>query len=188
MPEGTVDPIWFDRTYYLVPGAPPAQRRPYALLVQAMTATGMAGLGRFVRAGKEYRCLVRSSGDALVLETLFLAADVNSQAEIAEAMEATEVVETELDLARQIISGLEGAFDPAELQSDYRRDLRALLDAKQRGEVLVVTEAPEPEAPVVDLLDALRASVAAAKASGAGKTAAAKPAKRKAPARTRNAR
>jgi DNA end-binding protein Ku len=180
VPGDSVDPIWFDRTYYLVPGAPPAQRRPYALLVEAMAETGMAGLGRFVRAGKEYRCLVRARDGALVLETLFLAADVHSQAEIAEAMEATEVAEAELDLARQIISGLEGEFDATELSSDYRRDLQALLEAKERGEVLTVAEEPTPDAPVIDLLEALRASVAAAKAPSAKKPVAAKPARRKA--------
>jgi len=165
VPAGDVDPIYFDRTYFLVPAATTAQRRPYVLLLEAMQQTGMAALGRFVRAGRESLCLVRAKGDALALETLFLAEDVYSQAEIAEAVEGTAVKKPELDLARQVIESLAADFDPAELQSAYRRDLRALLEAKLRGEEIVAPE-PAVEAPVIDLMEALKASVAAAKRRG----------------------
>jgi DNA end-binding protein Ku len=140
-----------------------------------MRQTQTAALGRFVRAGRESLCLVRPQDDALVLETLFLAEDVHSQAEISEAVESTEVKESELELARQVIDSLSGEFEPSELTSEYRRDLRALLEAKLRGEELAVPE-PVAEAPVIDLMEALKASVAAAK-RGDEKPA---PAKRKA--------
>src|SRR5215510_13268439 len=94
--QDSVDPIFFDRTYYLVPEANAAQRRPYVLLLEAMNETGMAALGRFVRAGRESLCLVRAKDDALVLETLFLVEDVHSSAEISEAVEGTEVKKPEL--------------------------------------------------------------------------------------------
>jgi DNA end-binding protein Ku len=162
VPGDAVDPIYFDRHYFLVPGSNAAQRRPYVLLLEAMRETNTAALGRFVRAGRESLCLVRTQGDALSLETLFVAEDVYSQVEISEAVEDTKVKETELELARQVIESLEGEFDPAELRSEYRRDLRALLDAKTRGEEIEVPE-PVTEAPVIDLMEALKASVAAAK-------------------------
>jgi DNA end-binding protein Ku len=154
-----VDPIYFDRTYFLVPAQAPAARRPYVLLLNAMRETGMAALGRFVQQGREKLCLIRPKGEALALETLFLSADVYSQAEIEEAVEETGVKDPELALARQVIESLSGEFDAAELQSDYRRDLRALLEAKLAGEE--ITAAPEEveEAPVVDLMEALRRSV-----------------------------
>jgi DNA end-binding protein Ku len=161
--EGDVDPIFFDRTYFLVPAAAPAQRRPYVLLLEAMRETGTAALGRFVRAGRESLCLVRAKDDALALETLFLAEDVHPQTEITEAVEDTTVKKSELDLARQIIDSLAGDFEPEELTSEYRRDLRALLEAKMRGEEIVAPEPEEEVAPVVDLMAALKASVAAAK-------------------------
>jgi DNA end-binding protein Ku len=166
VPASHVDPVYFDRTYFLVPAPTVAQRRPYVLLLEAMRQAGVAALGRFVRSGRESLCLVRAKGEALALETLFLAEDVYSQAEIAEAVEETKVKKPELELARQIIDSLAGDFDPADLQSEYRRDLRALLEAKLRGEEIV---APEPvvEAPVIDLMEALKASVAAAKGSSA---------------------
>ncbi|HUF01588.1 MAG TPA: Ku protein [Gaiellaceae bacterium] len=162
VPDESVDAIYFDRHYYLVPAAGAAQRRPYVLLLEAMRQTETAALGRFVRAGRESLCLVRSRGDTLALETLFVAEDVYSQAEIAEAVAETEVRESELELARQVIDSLAGDFEPTELQSEYRRDLRALLEAKLRGEEIAVPE-PAVEAPVIDLMEALKASVAAAK-------------------------
>jgi DNA end-binding protein Ku len=178
--QDSVDPIYFDRHYYLVPGAGAAQRRPYVLLLEAMRKTETAALGRFVRAGRESLCLVRAKGDALALETLFVAEDVYSQAEIAEAVEEAEVKESELELARQVIESLAGDFDAAELRSDYRRDLKALLEAKMRGEELAVPE-PVAEAPVIDLMEALKASVAAAKKGPAAE----KPSRAKSKTRSR---
>src|SRR5881409_1808911 len=155
-----VDPVYLDRTYYLAPATAAAQRRPYVLLLEAVRQAGMGGIGRFVLRGAEYFCLIRPKGDALVLETLFLAEDVRSQAEIDEAVGETEVQEPELQLARQLIDGLVGEFEPEALHSEYRQNLRELLEAKLKGEEISVPE-PVPEAPVVDLLDALKKSVAA---------------------------
>jgi DNA end-binding protein Ku len=173
-----VDPIFFDRTYFLVPAQAPAARRPYVLLLNAMRESGMAALGRFVQQGKEKLCLIRPKGDALALETLFLSADVYSQAEIEEAVEETSVKGPELALAQQVIESLSGEFDPSELQSDYRRDLRALLEAKLAGEEIAAPEPVEAEAPTVDLMEALRRSVEEAR------QAKAPAAKKKAPAKT----
>ncbi len=181
-----VDPIYFDRTYFLVPGQAPAQRRPYALLLEAMKETGVAALGRFVRSGRESLCLVRARGDALALETLFLAEDVYSQAEIDEAVADVDVKEQELQLARQVIESLEAPFESTALVSEYRRDLRALLEAKLGGEEISVPEPVAEDAPVIDLMEALRASVAAASGGGKdekGSKAAARPRKRAAAAR-----
>ena len=174
-----VDPIFFDRTYFLVPQQAAAARRPYVLLLNAMRETGMAALGRFVQQGKEKFVLIRAKDDALVLETLYLAADVYSQAEIGEAVAEVDVKEAELGLARQVIASLAADFEPADLESDYRRDLRALLEAKRAGEELAVPEPVAADAPVVDLMEALRRSVEEAKkGKPAAKKTAAKPRKR----------
>jgi len=163
VPAEQVDPIYFDRTYFLVPAAAPAQRRPYALLLEAMRETETAGLGSFVLAGKEKLALIRVRDDALVLETLFVAEDVYSDAEIGEAVSDTKTKKAEVDLARQVIAGLAGSFESGELVSDYRSDLRALLEKKLSGQPVAKPE-PAPEAtPAADLMDALRQSVAAAK-------------------------
>jgi len=174
-----VDPIYFDRTYFLAPADAVAQRRPYVLLLDAMKETNTAAVGKFVRQGAEHFCLIRPKGNALALETLFLAEDVRSQAEIEEAVEEIDVKDAELELARQVIGSLAADFDPQELVSDYRRDLKALLEAKLAGEEIKAPEPVEEKAPVIDLMEALKASVAEAQskkpADAAKKTKAASP-------------
>ena len=154
-----VDPVYFDRTYYLAPAREPAAQRPYVLLLRAMQETGKAGLGRFVRQGAEHLCLIRPKGDALALETLFIAEDVNSQAEIEESVAGSDVKEAELGLAQQVIDSLEGEFDPGELTSEYRQNLRQMLAAKLDGQEIAKPEPVEETAPVVDLMEALKKSV-----------------------------
>jgi DNA end-binding protein Ku len=176
VPLDQVDPIYFDRTYFLAPSTAAAQRRPYVLLLEAMKETNTAAVGRFILRGSETFCLIRPRGEALALETLFLAEDVRSQAEIEEAVGETQVKDTELQLAEQVIDSLAGEFDPTALVSEYRRDLRALLEAKLAGQPIAKPEPVEEEAPVVDLMEALRASVAQA-SKGKAKQPAAKTAR-----------
>jgi DNA end-binding protein Ku len=164
VPLDEVDPVYFDRTYFLVPASAPAALRPYVLLRDVLADEKVGAVGRFVLAGKEKLCLIRPRGDALVLETLFVAEDVYSQAEIDEATEeATKPKKAELDLARQLVGSLSGDFDPREqLTSEYREDLRKLLEAKLAGQPIEEPEEVE-EAPVIDLMAALKQSVAEAK-------------------------
>jgi DNA end-binding protein Ku len=169
VPLEELDPIYFDRTYYLAPASAAAQRRPYVLLLRAMQETGMGGLGRFVLRGQEHFSLIRPYDNALALETLFVAEDVRSAAEVEEAVGDIEVKEAEMELARQVIDSLAGDFEPTELVSEYRRDLRSMLEAKLAGEEIKRPE-PEPEeAPVIDLMEALRQSVSEAQKKPAAK-------------------
>ncbi len=156
-----VDPVFFDRTYYLAPAGADAQRRPYVLLLRAMQESGMAAVGKFVLWGKENLCLIRAQGEALALELLFFGEDVRSKAEIEEAVAATDVKEPELALATQVIASLAGEWDPEapEFQNDYRGQLKRMLEAKLAGEEIAMPE-PVAETPVVDLMEALRRSVA----------------------------
>jgi DNA end-binding protein Ku len=154
-----VDPVYFDRTYYLAPASTDAQRRPYVLLLRAMEETGMAAVGKFVLWGKENLALIRASDDALLLETLFFAEDVRSREEIGDAVGGTEVKDAELELARQVIGSLEGEFEAPDFENQYRAELRQMLEAKLEGREIARPE-PVPEAPVVDLMDALKRSVA----------------------------
>jgi DNA end-binding protein Ku len=183
VPADEVDPIYFDRTYYLVPAGAEAARRPYVLLLEAMRDAGVAAMGSFVLSGKEKLCLIRPMGEALALETMFVSDDVKEPDEIAEAVSGAEVKGPELELAKQIIASLEGPFDPADLHSTYRESLRELLEAKLAGQELTAPEPEADQAPVIDLMDALRASVAASsvKSAKASKQPAAetKPAARK---------
>jgi DNA end-binding protein Ku len=174
VPLAEVDPMFFDRTYFLAPSSAEAQRRPYVLLLNAMKETGMAAIGRMVIRGNENFVLIRPKGEALVLETLFLAEDVRSQAEIDEAVEAVDVKEPELELARQLIDSLVGEWEPDSLHSEYRQNLRQLLEAKLAGEEITVPEPVADDAQVVDLMEALKKSVAASKTRDGDKPAARK--------------
>jgi len=154
-----VDPVYFDRTYYLAPASADAARRPYVLLLRAMQETGMAAVGKFVLWGKENLCLIRPQGEALAMETLFFVDDVRNKAEIEEAVEGTEVRKPELQLAEQVIESLVGDWKPEDFENEYRRDLKAMLEAKLAGEKITRPE-PVAETPVIDLMEALRRSVA----------------------------
>ena len=165
-----VDPVYFDRTYYLAPASADAARRPYVLLLRAMQETGMAAVGKFVLWGKENLCLIRAQGETLAMETLFFADDVRNKAEIEDAVEATEVRKAELQLAEQVIESLVGEWKPEDFENEYRRDLKAMLDAKLAGEQIARPE-PIAETPVIDLMEALRRSVADAQGRKGGAAA-----------------
>jgi DNA end-binding protein Ku len=180
-----VDPVYFDRTYYLAPASASAARRPYVLLLRAMEETGMAAIGKFVLWGKENLSLIRAQGESLLLETLFFAEDVRSRAEIEEAVGETAVKEAELELARQVIGSLEGDFVADDFGNQYRTELRQMLEAKLEGQEIARPE-PVPETPVVDLMEALRRSVAEVQDRSATDGRKAKPAA-KSPARRRAA-
>ena len=157
-----VDPIYFDRAYYLAPADADAQRRPYVLLLRAMQEANVAAIGKFVLWGKENLCLIRPLGESLALETLYYAEDIRVRDEIDEAVAETEVQEPELEMARQLVASLVGEFDPEEFVNEYRSELRAMLEAKLAGEEIVAPEQPAP-AQVVDLMEALKESVAQAR-------------------------
>jgi DNA end-binding protein Ku len=163
VPAAEVDPIYFDRTYYLAPASAIAQRRPYVLLLEAMKQTGLGGVGKFVLWGKENLCLIRPLGDSLALETLFFAEDIRSRAEIDEAVGETDLADPELTMAVQLVESLAGEYDPSDYRNEYRGELRAMLEAKLAGEEITRPE-PIAPAPVVDLMEALKKSVAQAKA------------------------
>jgi DNA end-binding protein Ku len=124
-----------------------------------MEDSGMAAVGKFVLWGKENLCLIRAKAGTLLLETLFFAEDVRARDEIEEAVAETAVQDAELKLAEQVISSLSGDWTPEDFENDYRRDLAQMLEAKLAGQEIVAPE-PVTEAPVIDLMEALRQSVA----------------------------
>jgi DNA end-binding protein Ku len=109
---------------------------------------------------------------------MFLAEDVNSQAEIEEAVGESDVKKAELALAQQVIESLVGEFDPKELTSEYRQNLRQMLEAKLTGQEIARPE-PVQETPVIDLMDALKQSVEEVKGGPAKTKAATKSGSRK---------
>jgi DNA end-binding protein Ku len=157
---GEIDPIYFDRTYYVAPQR--GAEKPYALLVQAMERAGKVGIARFVLRTKEYLAAIRPVGPAAVLETLFYADEVRPASELYLPV-GIEVSERELKVAGQLIGILATEWEPARYRDTYRERLLELLESKAAGRRVVVPEEPERPTAVPDLLAALRASVEAAR-------------------------
>ncbi|HWG75044.1 MAG TPA: Ku protein [Acidimicrobiales bacterium] len=157
-----IDPVFFERSYYLVPDG--RAEKPYALLAEAMTATGKVALGRFVLRTKQYLAALRAREGVLVLSTMLYPDEVIDPAELEVATtDATKPAKRELDMATSLVESLSGPFDASKYHDDHREKVLALIEAKAEGES--IAEAPEARAaaPVVDLMAALEASLEAAR-------------------------
>lgn len=157
-----IDPVHFDKSYYVVPGYGAGADRAYWLLYRAMEAASEVAVGRFVMRTKEYLAAVRPAEHLLMLETLFYADEVRDPKEVW-VPPAQDPPERELGMARQLIETLTGDWDPGRLRDEYRERLLELL----RDKVDEAHVIPEPEEEVsdevIDLMEALKASVEVAK-------------------------
>ena len=158
-----IDPVHFEKSYYVVPQRGPVTERPYWLLYRAIEEAGKVAVGRFVMRTKEYLVAVRPGEHVLMLETLFYADEVRDPKEFW-ISSIEEPSERELRVARQLLETLEGEWEPDRHPDEHRQRLLELLRAKM-GEAVAVpeTEMETPAAPVSDLVEALMASVEAAK-------------------------
>jgi len=156
-----VDPVYFDRTYYLWPEK--GGEKPYLILRDAMRETGKAAVAKVTLRNKEHLCLVRLLKDALALSMMFFDDEIRNTAElgIAELSSSVDVRKEETDMAKQLVENLTSAFAPQKYHDAYREELLNLIRAKIEGQdVIHVQEAvPEPSGNVVDLMERLRQSV-----------------------------
>jgi len=184
VPLKTVDPLYFDKAYYLGPDKGGA--KPYALLARALLESGRCALGRWAARGKQYIVMIRPVEDlveGLVMQQLLYAGEVRSIREVD--IPKTEVKPAELKLAQQLIEQqASDKFDPAAYSDDVRARIEAAVQKKVEGQEITMTEAPESGAQVIDLMEALRASLGK-KAAAPAK--AAPPASRKPPRRAQQA-
>jgi len=157
VPIEAIDPVYFDKTYYLSPDK--GGNKPYALLSEAMKEAKLVAVGRWAARGKAYIVAVRPIGDVLTMQQLHFATDVRPSSEVE--VPKTEVKPAELKLARQLIdSQTNSAFDPASYKDDVRERIQAEIDKKVQGQEISVTETqPETGGKVIDLMEALRASL-----------------------------
>ncbi|MCU1497105.1 MAG: end-binding protein Ku [Acidimicrobiales bacterium] len=162
----SIDPIFYNSAYYLAPD--PATAKPYALLLNAMLDAGKVGIARFVMRGKEYLAAIRADEDKLVLSTMRYPDEIRGVDEIEQldAVREVELTDKEVAMAGQLIESLDAEFDPERFHDTYREKVMELVTAKGEGEE-APTAAPEAadEHKVIDLMAALEASVADAKAA-----------------------
>ena len=178
VPLPEVDPVYFDKSYYLGPDK--AGDRPYRLLAHAMRKTGRAALARYAARGKNYLVLVRPFGDdGLVLQQLRYADEVREFSEVP--LGDADVKPAELDLALRLIEQVStDAFRPEQYKDEVREQTRELIDRKIAGQEIKAAPVEAPKAQIIDLMAALKASLGAnegrkpAKRSPASAKAAAK--------------
>ena len=160
VPLTDIDPIYFNKSYYVAPEE--AGLKAYRLLAMALAAEGQVGVAKVALREKEHLATVRLKDDVFVLETMYWPDEIRVP-EFEELSKSTNVRDAELKMARQLIQQLSSEFKPGDFQDDYRQQLEKLVDQKVEGEEITVTEAPEEPPRVVDLMEALKASVAEAK-------------------------
>jgi DNA end-binding protein Ku len=184
VPLKTVDPVYFDKAYYLGPDKGGA--KPYALLARALRESGRCALGRWAARGKQYIVMIRPVEDlveGLVMQQLLYSGEVRSLRDLD--IPKTDVKPAELKLAQQLIEQLSAEkFDPAAYTDEVRARIEAAVQKKVEGQEITMAEAPETGAQVIDLMEALRASLGK---KGAAPAKAAQSDSRKPPKRAQQA-
>jgi DNA end-binding protein Ku len=161
VPYEDIDPIFFERTYYLAPQEDGT--KVYALLVRAMENAGLAAVAKWVMRDRQNLGLLRVREGVITLERMHFADEIRPVEDIAP--KDADVNEQELAMAEQLVEQFKGTFDPSEYRDTYRDALCEIIKAKRKGEEIRVEKEPEPETPT-DLMAALRASVEAARGRG----------------------
>ena len=174
VPYDEIDPIYFERTYYL--GPQDGGEKVYSLLREAMEDTGLAAIGKYVMRDKQQLGCLRIREGVITLEKLFFHDEIRSVKDIAPRK--TKVPKAELEMATALIEQFRGDFEPERYEDTYREALLKVIKAKQKGETITAVPAAEEEEPA-DLLAALKASVEAARK---GRSVRAKPATGRKPA------
>jgi len=190
VPNDQIDPIMFDRSYYLEPDS--ASSKAYVLLRETLESTDRTAIVQMALRQKTRLAALRVHGDVLMVQTLLWSDEVRA-ADFASLSEPVKISAKELDLSKQLVESLVSDFDPEQYVDEYQQELRTLITAKlEQGEgvdtAATFGEEPEEEAggEVIDLMEALRQSIAA-KREGSGKTGADEKAK-KSPKKTASTR
>jgi DNA end-binding protein Ku len=174
-----IDPVMFKKSYYLVPEETGA--KAYGLLREAMADDGRVGIAKVSFRDKEHLAALRFKDEAFVLETMYWPDEIR-EADFGGVDVSAKVRGQELEMAKQLIESLSGEWNPEEYSDEYREALLQIVEAKLNGQEIEVV-APEPTAKVVDLMEALKASVAAAKKEADEPAPSRKPAAKNAPAK-----
>ena len=158
VPLTEVDPIYFEKTYYLGPDK--GGEKPYRLLADAMEKAGQVALAKYVMRGKESLVLIRPAQGGLMLHTMYFADEVRNFDEVDKGQSA-KIKDGELDLALQLINGLATeTFSPDRYADEYRQRVLGMINQKVEGQEVTVSEPAAPRAQVIDLMDALKESLA----------------------------
>jgi DNA end-binding protein Ku len=151
-----VDPIFFEKSWYIVPEAQGA--KPYALLREAMNETDYRAIAKLTMHGRENIVIIRPSGDGLVLHTMFFVNELHKSNK-GERAAGKKFPKKEIDLAKQLIKALAGPFKPEQYKDEYRENVEKLIEQKRKGKKITAIDQPKAR-PVVDIMEALQKSLA----------------------------
>lgn len=179
VPYEEIDPIYFERTYYLGPQS--GGEKIYSLLREAMERTGLAAIGKYVMRDKQHLGCLRVREGVITLEKMFFHDEIRPLDDVAPPKK--KVAKAELEMATMLIEQFTGTFEPEKYEDTYREALCAVIKAKQKGKTITVA-APEEDDEPTDLLAALKASVEASKRGKPGRSK--RSAARKQPATRKN--
>lgn len=154
-----VDPVFFESSYYLAPED--AGVKPYALLFAALQKTGCVGVGKIAMHNREHIVILRPGDRGILMHTMYYRDEVRQVEEFH--ADTSTVKEKELELAMNLVQSLEAPFEPEKYSDAYRENLLALIDAKVKGQEVVETAPAVQKAPVIDILEALKMSLAEAR-------------------------
>jgi DNA end-binding protein Ku len=165
VPYEEIDPIYFERSYYLGPAE--GAEKVYRLLLQAMEDSGLAAIAKYVMRDKQNLGCLRVREGVITLEKMYFADEIRPVDEIKP--KSAKVAKQELEMARQLIESLSGSFQPGKYEDTYRDALCEIIERKRKGEEVHVDTGAEKEERVPDLMEALRASLRAAEGRTNGK-------------------
>jgi DNA end-binding protein Ku len=170
VPFAEIDPIYLETSYYVAPEK--SGEKAYALLYAALRQAGFAGLGRIAMHNREHVLVVRTGRRGLIAHTMYYPDEVREQEE--RQADLALVKSAELDLAVQFVGSLAASFEPGKYRDTYRERLEQLIEARAAGAPATEAPAPQPAAPVGDLMQALQRSLAASRKPPAQEPARAK--------------
>ena len=154
-----IDPIYYIKTYYIAPQAEVASSATaFVLLREAMRTSGRIAVARLAMHDSQTLCVLRISGNAMLLETIFYPDEIRPASEVPALPETTATDAKQMDIAQRLIDSLTTAFDPSKYTDEYREALRKLIDARIEGRQ-VVMQPQAQESNVIDLMEALKASL-----------------------------
>jgi DNA end-binding protein Ku len=166
-----IDPVYFEKSYFLEPSQ--GGEKAYALLRKAMLDTGKIAIAKVTIRTKETLAVLRVYQNALMMETIFYPDEIRTTAGLTGIQTEPTLHENEITMATNLISNLSSHFEPAKYKNNYRENLMALIQSKIAGGEITET-APRESGKVIDLMEALRASIAATEKEKAVETAASK--------------
>jgi DNA end-binding protein Ku len=190
-----IDPIEYEKTYYVFPDERADAAKPFVLLRKALADSERIGIGRFVMRDHQYLVALRPYGDVLAMETMYFPDEVRDVKKVADPPKGVKVNNKELDMALRLVDSLTTTWDPSRYHDTHREKLLDIIDRKAKGEEIVVEETEETESNVVDLMEVLRRSLEgasgkkrASKSGGRTKKSSGTRASKKAPAKKKAAK